>query len=171
LLPSDATSYRTFRLNNLRHYPTLFRSDAAEESEKPLATTERRLAPTPLNHWLGAFDRESALVGSIGFRREAGIKRQHIGQMLGLSVTPRWQGHGIATALMLEMIAHARNLEGLGQIQLSVTVPNPAAERLYDRLGFEVFGLEQDALRIGGESHAKQHRQLIFRGPRLPAIS
>ncbi|WP_374656053.1 hypothetical protein [Dongia sp.] len=43
-----------------------------------------------------------------------------------------------------------------------MTIPNPAAEQLYDRLGFTVFGLEQDALRIGPESHPKQHRQLLL---------
>jgi hypothetical protein len=37
LLPSDAPQYRSFRLNNLRFYPTLFRADAAEEALKPLA--------------------------------------------------------------------------------------------------------------------------------------
>ena len=162
LLPSDAVQYRTFRLNNLRLYPTLFRADAAEESLKPLATSERRLKPTPLNRWQGAFDQGGILIGAVGFRREAGAKRQHIGQIIGLSVAPDWQGKGIATALMLDVIDYARSLDGLRQLQLTVTTPNPAAEQLYDRLGFEVFGLERDALRIGSESHPKQHRQLML---------
>ncbi len=162
LLPSDALQYRAFRLNNLRLYPALFRADAGEESLKPLATTERRLNPTPLNRWQGAFDMQGKLVGAVGFRREAGAKRQHIGQIIGLSVAPDWQGRGIATALMLDLIDYARGLPGLRQLQLTVTIPNPAAEQLYDRLGFAVFGLEQDALRIGHESHPKQHRQLVL---------
>ena len=74
-------------------------------------------------------------------------------------------GRGIATALMLDVIDYARSLEGLRQVQLTVTTPNPAAEQLYDRLGFVVFGLEQDALRIGSESHPKQHRQLMLSEP------
>ncbi|WP_374656057.1 GNAT family N-acetyltransferase [Dongia sp.] len=162
LLPSDAPQYRTFRLNNLRLYPALFRADAAEEAQKPLATSERRLKPTPLNRWQGAFDQAGILIGAVGFRREPGAKRQHIGQIIGLSVAPDWQGKGIATALMLDVIDYARGLDGLRQIQLTVTIPNPAAEQLYDRLGFTVFGLEQDALRIGPESHPKQHRQLLL---------
>lgn len=162
LLPSDAVQYRTFRLNNLRLYPTLFRADAGEESLKPLATSERRLSPTPLNRWQGAFDMQGVLIGAVGFRREAGVKRQHIGQVIGLSVAPDWQGQGVATALMVDVIDYARNLAGMRQIQLTLTIPNPAAEQLYDRLGFEVFGLEQDALRIGHESHPKQHRQLML---------
>lgn len=162
LLPSDAAQYRAFRLNNLRLYPALFRSDAAEETAKPLSTSERRLAPTPLNRWQGAFDSRRQLIGAVGFRREPGAKRQHIGQIIGLSVAPDWQGKGMATALMLDLIDYARSLGGVSQLQLTVTIPNPAAEQLYDRLEFKVFGLEQDALRIGSESHAKQHRQLLL---------
>lgn len=162
LLPSDATQYRAFRLANLRLYPTLFRADAGEESLKPLSTSERRLAPTPLNRWQGAFDLQGVLIGAVGFRREPGAKRQHIGQIIGLSVSPDWQKQGVATALMLDVIDYARGLSGLRQIQLTLTIPNVAAEQLYDRLGFEIFGLEQDALRIGTESHPKQHRQLML---------
>jgi RimJ/RimL family protein N-acetyltransferase len=162
LLPSDAPQYRAFRLNNLKLYPTLFRADAGEEALKPLSTSERRLAPTPLNRWQGAFDAGGILVGAVGFRREPGAKRQHIGQIIGLSVAPDWQGKGIATALMLDLIEYARRIDGLRQLQLTVTIPNPAAEQLYDRLGFQVFGLEEDALRIGPESHPKQHRQLFL---------
>jgi RimJ/RimL family protein N-acetyltransferase len=162
LLPSDASQYRAFRLINLRLYPTLFRADAGEESLKPLSTSERRLAPSPVNRWQGAFDGGGILVGAVGFRREVGAKRQHIGQIIGLSVAPDWQGKGIATALMLDLIDYALGLTGLRQLQLTVTIPNPAAEQLYDRLGFKVFGLEADALRIGAASHPKQHRQLLL---------
>lgn len=162
LLPSDAPQYRSFRLSNLRLYPSLFRADAAEEALKPLATSERRLKPSPLNRWMGAFDHGGTLIGAVGFRREPGAKRQHIGQIIGLSVAPDWQGKGIATALMLDVIDYARGLDGLHQLQLTVTIPNPAAEQLYDRLGFKVFGTEEDALVIGTESHPKQHRQLFL---------
>lgn len=162
MLPSDAPQYRSFRLSNLRLYPSLFRADAAEEALKPLATSERRLKPSPLNRWVGAFEPGGALIGAVGFRREPGAKRQHIGQIIGLSVAPDWQGKGIATALMLDVIDYARGLDGLQQLQLTVTIPNPAAEQLYDRLGFKVFGTEVDALRIGTETHPKQHRQLFL---------
>lgn len=159
LLPPDAVAYRIFRLTALKRYPHLFRADAGEESAKPLASTERRLKPSPNNRWTGAFDLSDHLVGCVGFRREPGIKRHHIGQILGLQIAPAWQRRGIATALLKEVIAQAI-LVGIEQIQLSLTLPNPEAERLYDRLGFVVYGLEKDALRVEGQSHNKQHRQL-----------
>src|SRR5688572_13826332 len=83
-------------------------------------------------------------------RSEAGVKRRHIGQILGLQVAQQWQRRGIATALLQDAIAQASAM-GIAQIQLSLTLPNPAAEKLYDRLGFEVYGLERDALRVSGQ--------------------
>jgi ribosomal protein S18 acetylase RimI-like enzyme len=162
LLPSDAAQYRALRLNNLLLYPAYFRADAGEESVKPLSTSERRLRPSATNRWQGAFDRRGFLVGAVGLRREPGSKRGHVAQVLGLSVSPEWQHKGVATALMQDVIGYAQRLEGVRQLQLSVTLPNPAAERLYERLGFRVFGTEADALRVGGVSWHKQHRQLIL---------
>lgn len=159
LSPADAIQYRIFRLTALKRFPHLFRADADEEAQKPLASTERRLKESADNRWTGAFDVSGNLIGCVGFRREAGSKRRHIGQVLGLQISQQWWRQGIATALLQDVIAQA-SAAGVTQIQLSLTLPNQAAERLYDKLGFEVYGLEADALRVHGESHAKQHRQL-----------
>jgi len=161
LSPADAIPYRIFRLTALKRYPHLFRADADEEAQKPLASTERRLKESPANRWTGAFDTGGNLIGCIGFRREPGVKRRHIGQVLGLQIAPQWQRRGIATTLLQDVIAQASSL-GVSQIQLSLTLPNDPAQQLYDRLGFQPYGLERDALRVNGQSHDKQHRQLIL---------
>lgn len=161
LSSADAIQYRIFRLTALKRFPHLFRADADEEAQKPLASTERRLKESADNRWTGAFDTSGNLIGCVGFRREAGAKRRHIGQVLGLQISQQWWRHGIATALLQDVIAQASAV-GVTQIQLSLTLPNPAAENLYEKLGFKVYGLEADALRVAGESHDKQHRQLRF---------
>jgi ribosomal protein S18 acetylase RimI-like enzyme len=53
-----------------------------------------------------------------------------------LFVDPRHQGQGIGTALMAEA---ARRVAG--DLTLSVFILNPAARRLYERLGFQVEGV------------------------------
>lgn len=161
LSPEDAIQYRIFRLTALKRYPHLFRADADEEAQKPLASSERRLRESPDNRWSGAFDSSGNLIGCVGFRREAGIKRRHIGQVLGLQIAPQWQRRGIATTLLRDVIAQA-GAGGVSQIQLSLTLPNSAAEKFYDQLGFVTFGLERDALRVAGQAHDKQHRQLLL---------
>ena len=161
LSSADAIQYRIFRLTALKRFPHLFRADADEEAQKPLASTERRLKESADNRWTGAFDVSGNLIGCIGFRREAGTKRRHIGQVLGLQISQQWWRQGIATALLQDVIAQASAV-GVTQIQLSLTLPNEAAENLYEKLGFKVYGLEADALRVAGETHDKQHRQLRF---------
>jgi RimJ/RimL family protein N-acetyltransferase len=45
-------------------------------------------------------------------------------------------------------------------VHLSVSDATPAARRLYERAGFEVWGSEPDALRYEGESHLEHHMLL-----------
>ncbi len=64
-------------------------------------------------------------------------------------VAPEARGQGIARALVSELIARARALPGLEQINLAVVTTNAAARNLYLALGFEVFGVERRALKLG----------------------
>lgn len=59
------------------------------------------------------------------------------GQLLmdGISVSPKARGGGIGTALLHRLKVHARH-EGHRTIRLDVIDTNPAARRLYERLGF-----------------------------------
>jgi RimJ/RimL family protein N-acetyltransferase len=50
---------------------------------------------------------------------------------------------------MAEAIARASKIEGLSYVTLSVVTTNEAAIRLYESLGFETYGTEIDALRVG----------------------
>ena len=50
---------------------------------------------------------------------------------------------------MRAVLERAEKIEGLDQIQLSVTEIQAAALKLYHSLGFETFGREPRALKIG----------------------
>lgn len=56
-----------------------------------------------------------------------------------LSVFPNFQGKGIGSALIKAIILHAKK-EGHQKVGLLVDFKNPAAKKLYARLGFEVMG-------------------------------
>lgn len=58
----------------------------------------------------------------------------HIGT---LAVAPAHRGRGIGEALVLALLAHARQA-GVRQVVLEYRVHNTAAERLYHKLGFRV---------------------------------
>jgi RimJ/RimL family protein N-acetyltransferase len=92
--------------------------------------------------------------------RETRHKRRHIAWIMGVFVEPAHRGRGCGEAVVGACIAYARAWEGVAQIQLGVSVSAPAAKRLYERLGFEAWGLERDALRVDGHSHDEVHMVL-----------
>lgn len=57
-----------------------------------------------------------------------------------LCVDPDRQGEGLGERVMRHLADHAR-AEGLGSIRLLAAVANPAANRLYERLGYRRTGL------------------------------
>lgn len=64
-------------------------------------------------------------------------RNQVVGQLLmdGISVSPKIRGSGIGTKLLHNLIAYAKQ-EGNQSIRLDVINTNPAARRLYERIGF-----------------------------------
>ncbi|BAZ40257.1 GCN5-related N-acetyltransferase [Calothrix sp. NIES-4101] len=66
--------------------------------------------------------------------------------------------------LLDRALSHLRHLDGLRQIILTVTASNLAASSLYKSRGFEVFGLECDALFINGNYFDEEHLVLRLVG-------
>ncbi|MEK0316802.1 GNAT family N-acetyltransferase [Cohnella sp. 56] len=90
------------------------------------------------------------LVGIASFVRESGMKSAHKGSVYGVYVSPESRGKGAGKTLMLALIRRARGLDGLEQINLTVVSDNVTAKRLYESLGFEVYGIERRAIKYGG---------------------
>ena len=57
-------------------------------------------------------------------------------------------------------VDHARMLPGVSWLHLSVSSAADEARRLYERVGFRVWGTEPDALRDGGRSVVEHHMAL-----------
>ncbi|MGH8159172.1 MAG: GNAT family N-acetyltransferase [Rhodanobacter sp.] len=75
-----------------------------------------------------------------------------------LAVAPAWRGQGIGQALIAHLLGQARAL-GRQQIVLDVATSNPAAERLYARLGFGVTG-ERLARLANAQEQVPDHRRM-----------
>jgi ribosomal protein S18 acetylase RimI-like enzyme len=63
---------------------------------------------------------------------------------------------------MQEMIRLLRSRPGLEQVALGVSTTNVAAKRLYESLGFEIYGRENRALKIGDEYVDEELMVLYF---------
>jgi ribosomal protein S18 acetylase RimI-like enzyme len=153
LSPRDAAAFRALRFDALRQYPASFATSVSEWSILTIGEVADMLAGQNDKLVFGAFGRveeeKSALVGSVGFLRQARDKYRHKASVWGMYVQTEWQGRGIARMLLEQLISHARSQSGLEQILLTVTEGNQAARTLYERLGFRTYGVEPRAIDPG----------------------
>ncbi len=149
LLPSDALAFQTLRLAALRDAPTAFSSSYDDECETPLATIESNLAQRKL---FGAFDAD-LLIGMIGVGRESTPKLRHKGYIRAMYVAGEHRGKGAGKQLFEHALAFAASLEGVRQLSLAVTAGNVPAIRLYESMGFTIYGTEPCALFADGVFH------------------
>lgn len=145
---SDAQLYQELRLNGLKVNPEEFGSTYEREVKFPLETVAERLKPTKDKFVLGAFDDSGLLVGIVTFIRENRLKTSHKGNVFGMYVAPEDRGQGLGKSLMVELIRRVKNCDGLEQINLTVVSENGSAKKLYKSVGFEVYGVERNALKF-----------------------
>ncbi len=152
LTEADAEAWRELRLRMLREHPDAFGSAYEENVTRPVEAFAQRLREAhnpPDSFILGAFEDGGALVGSAGLARESGAKGRHKAVIFSAYVAPEARGRGVGRALMAEAIARAQAVPGLEQLHLAVTTRNTEARSLYASLGFETYGLERHALKLG----------------------
>ncbi|MFE8699671.1 GNAT family N-acetyltransferase [Cytobacillus sp. FJAT-54145] len=147
LEPKDAALYREIRLEALKNHPEAFSSGYEEEKEFSLAKTETRLGGGNF-FTFGAFE-QNELLGVVTLIVESKLKIKHRANIVAMYV--KRKRLGIGKRLMLEAIKKARELEGIEQVYLTVTSSNEPAKRLYQSLGFETYGLDKRALKIGDD--------------------
>ena len=166
LTPADAGAYRAMRLRALREHPLAFTSCFDEESQRPLAWSQARLQPDPLrphDFFLGAFHNTGTLVGMVGLLGRYRRKELHNATVVGMYVATEAAGRGLGKALMQALLAHARTLPALEQLDLTVTQGEGGAQAFYERCGFAAFGVLTDAIRVDGHHYAKVHMALRLR--------
>jgi ribosomal protein S18 acetylase RimI-like enzyme len=162
LTPSDVEVFRVLRLEALTLEPAAYLTSAHEFEKETLESIALRLQAEGQGKFtLGAFVEEK-LVGMVGFVPETRDKIKHKGNIFGVYVSPSYRSQGIAKRLMLEAIKRAKTYPDIKQINLAVTVTQTSAQKLYDALGFEVYGLEKQALKINGQFFYEEHRVLFL---------
>ena len=101
------------------------------------------------NFVLGGFQ-GSDLIGTAGFYREPRAKHHHTGVIWGVFVAPAHRGQKVGRALVEAVIERARTLPGVEKIQLTVSVTQSQARKLYAGLGFRIYGVEPQAICVEG---------------------
>lgn len=146
LTTEDAAAFRNLRLSALEASPRSFGSSLAEESARPFDWFEQTLAEDRI---AGALSVDSGLVGTVAVKRQAGEKHAHKGIVWNVFVSEAARGRGLGRVLLDHVIAECRGW--VDELRLSVSATNKAAHQLYLAAGFEQYGYEPRALRVGAE--------------------
>ena len=151
LTVDDAEAFWHLRLEMLRNDPASF-ADSTEEHETTTvdAVRQRLKESDPASNFVVGGFADSRLTGSAGFFRRPNQKERHKGHVWGVYVSPSERGKGAGKALMLEIIRRAREIAGIEQITLVASAKLPA-QKLYESVGFESYGIEPHSLKIGKE--------------------
>jgi RimJ/RimL family protein N-acetyltransferase len=157
LQPADAPQYRTLMLQAYELAADAFTSTVEERSAEPMSFWVKRIAdPTGLSTAFGAFNNEE-LIGTAALEFSAKPKTKHKAHIIGMYVSPAARGTGAGRALLEATLEYARTKAGLLTLTLTVTEGNAPAVNLYQRFGFQTFGVEPLAILTPTGFKAKVH--------------
>lgn len=149
LTPQDVAAYRALRLEALTLEPAAYTSSAEDFEKESLESIAKRLQAVDFGNFImGAFEGER-LIGIASFVPETRVKVAHKGNVFGVYVTASARGKGVARALMEKLLERVRTYPNIKQINIAVMTSQVAAKNLYTSLGFKVWGLERNALKLG----------------------
>ncbi|WP_181349278.1 GNAT family N-acetyltransferase [Thalassobacillus sp. CUG 92003] len=157
----DAEAYIELRLEGLLYNPDAFITTYEETKQKPnlIDETAKRLQ-SDQSFTFGAFE-DGQLIGMITLVKQAHPKFQHKGSIVGMYVNAEHRRKGIGQAMFQNVMEQANELEII-KLQLSVVTENAPALRLYQSVGFQIYGTEHQAIKLGKQFLDEHHMVLFF---------
>ena len=152
LTTQDAAAYFAVRLRALEEHPEAFGASADEWRGRSLVEITQRLSATESSCYFGAFV-DGALAGIAAFSRPAVTKQAHRGGIYQMYVAPEHRRLGLGRQLLEAILSHVRQLAGLDEVVLSVTIGNYGAEALYAAAGFRASYVEPRYIKLDGRTY------------------
>lgn len=130
--------------------------ECTETVEKEMAFLER-INTSPSNVMICCWvDGEAA--GNCQLHFSPRMKVRHRGS-IAIGIRQKYWGLGIGTAMFREMIDIAKQW-GLSQLELEFIEGNERGRRLYEKMGFHVYGERPDGVRLRDGSMRKEYMMM-----------
>lgn len=163
LTSDDLPAFRELRIEMCRDHPEAF----GQTPEEVVATSNEKLqewvGPSesfPEKFVLGYFENQQ-LLATAAFKREDSIKERHRGWIWAVFVKPEARGKSVARQLMLELIEHARRIDGLELTILVVAHTQTNARTLYTSLGFFTTGLILQGFKLSDDRYVDLEEMML----------
>jgi GNAT superfamily N-acetyltransferase len=167
--PSNVPAYRELMLEAYELAADAFTTTAAERQAEPESWWVKRIGSAAgLATSFGAWE-ERRLVGTVAVEYSAKPKTRHSALVLGMYVTASHRARGVGRSLMQAAIAAASARPEVLVLTLTLTEGNEPALRLYQSLGFSIWGIEPLAIRSNSGIKGKVHMALVLRQPTVAA--
>jgi ribosomal protein S18 acetylase RimI-like enzyme len=149
LIEKDTEAFLKLKKIGLTTNPEAFVGSVNEDPPDYAIKVKERIKKASIENGdviLGAFDTD--LIGIISVTRDNRLKRFHKADLHGMFVMPESRGKGIGKILFEKVLAMAKNMTGLEEIQLCVAVGNKSASKLYQKFGFMIAWEEKHATKL-----------------------
>ena len=154
---SDAEALRAIRLEALRLYPDNYTAIYAAEAVHNVAWFAELLSREAI---FGAYDSQGNLCATACLTPDMRPRNEHKAVLRMVYVQPRMQGQGLAKKVLLGALEYAR--VHFEQVLLSVESRNSGAIRLYESLGFTMYGHEPQASKLLDGSYLDDILMIAF---------
>ena len=122
LTSANACAYVVVRRAALLEAPLAFASSPQDDSASSPEAVCEQLRRAPISTIFGAFQPD--LIGTVGIYRDLHSKSSHKAHVWGMYVAPDFRRQGIGLELLGAILRHARELDGILWIHLSVSWPH-----------------------------------------------
>lgn len=149
----DAPAYQQLRLQSLQTDPDAFLSSYEAESRLHDTAFAEHLDwayHPPCFGYFGIFVNDK-LVGYIQAGKNFLEKQEHVGSLYNLYVSKEFRHQGLASRLINHVVGLLRQEAEIERVFLSCTARNPAAYKLYRKLGFKRIGVKARAIKWNGQ--------------------
>ena len=164
LIPPDAERYVRLRRRMLLDSPWAYSASPEDDFALDLDRVRALFADERAATFaIEAPGLPADLVATASIRRETRAKFSHRALVWGVFVAPEHRGRGWGRAAVTAALDVARAWAGVDYVDLAVSENAPAAQRLYESLGFKAWGREPESTELEGRRYDE-----IYMTLRLP---